>query len=155
MEAGFDSPDFLCAKRNKKIEDPRYRSKIVDFDDIGTSSPTRFKFKAMDFKKYQKESRKTAIYPKIGKNFIYPTLGLCSEAGEIAGKIKKVLRDEGGKISVEKKELIKEELGDVLWYVAQIASELGLSLEDIAKHNLEKLFSRKARGKLSGSGDKR
>lgn len=109
----------------------------------------------MNFKEYQKQSRETAIYPDRGKNFVYPTLGLCGEAGEIAEKIKKVLRDDGGKISAEKKELIKKELGDVLWYVAQIASELKLSLDDVAKHNLEKLFSRKKRGKLLGGGDLR
>lgn len=109
----------------------------------------------MHFSEYQKESRKTAQYPSAGSNYVYPTLGLAGEAGEVAEKIKKVIRDDGGEVFSEKKKEIKKELGDVLWYVAQIASELGLSLEDIAKENLEKLFSRKERGVLHGSGDDR
>ena len=109
----------------------------------------------MDFKKYQEKSRKTAIYPEAGKNFIYPTLGLAGESGEVAEKIKKVIRDKNGVIDDETRELIKKELGDVLWYVSQIASELGLSLDEIAENNIEKLFSRMNRGKLSGSGDNR
>ncbi|OIO32652.1 MAG: hypothetical protein COZ49_00330 [Candidatus Yonathbacteria bacterium CG_4_10_14_3_um_filter_47_65] len=109
----------------------------------------------MDFSKYQKESRKTALYPDVGGNYIYPTLGLVGEAGEVAEKIKKVIRDDGGEVSPEKREEIKKELGDVLWYVAQVASELGLELDDIARKNIEKLFSRKERGMLGGSGDNR
>ena len=95
----------------------------------------------MDFRDYQKLSRKTAIYPQKGKNFIYPTLGLAGEAGEVAEKIKKVLRDNQGIIDQPRKEEIAKELGDVLWYLAQIATELGLSLEEVAKDNL-KLSSR-------------
>lgn len=109
----------------------------------------------MDLKTYQTESRKTATYVDAGKNFIYPTLGLASEAGEVAGKVKKIMRDDGMNVSGEKREAIKGELGDVLWYVAQTATEFGLDLEDIAKQNLEKLFSRMERGVLGGSGDNR
>lgn len=109
----------------------------------------------MTFDEYQKESRKTAIYPDKGQNFIYPTLGLSGEAGEVAEKIKKVLRDDGGKVGDEKKQEIEKELGDVLWYVAQIATELGLSLDRVAEMNIEKLFSRLERGKLQGGGDNR
>ncbi|MBU3924523.1 MAG: nucleoside triphosphate pyrophosphohydrolase family protein [Patescibacteria group bacterium] len=109
----------------------------------------------MTFNEYQKESRKTAMYPNIGKNFIYPTLGLCGESGEVAEKIKKVLRDKGGVIDDTTKVEIAKELGDVLWYVSQIASELGLSLEEAASENLKKLFSRKDRGVIKGSGDNR
>jgi NTP pyrophosphatase (non-canonical NTP hydrolase) len=109
----------------------------------------------MNFSEYQKKSRVTAKYPDAGNNFYYPTLGLSSEAGEVAGKIKKVMRDHGGKVSDENKEEIKKELGDVLWYVAQIATELGLTLDDIAEHNIEKLYSRMERGKLKGDGDNR
>lgn len=109
----------------------------------------------MTFKEYQKHSRLTAIYPDVNKNFVYPTLGLAGEAGEVAEKIKKVLRDDGGVVSEEKKEELQKELGDVLWYISQIASELGLSLEEIALDNLKKLFSRKEREKLGGSGDNR
>ena len=79
----------------------------------------------MNFKEYQKLSRKTAIYPKKGKNFIYPVLGLVGESGEVAEKIKKVLSDKGGKIDKTTKDEITKELGDVLWYVSQISTELG------------------------------
>ena len=109
----------------------------------------------MNFKTYQSESRKTAIYPNQGKNFIYPTLGLSGEAGEVANKIKKVIRDKNSTLDKETVEELEKELGDVLWYIAQLATELGLSLEKIAQKNLKKLFSRKERGKLSGSGDNR
>lgn len=109
----------------------------------------------MTFEKYQKESRKTALYPNKDNNFIYPVLGLCSESGEIAGKIKKVIRDEGGIVNEQKREEIKKELGDVLWYISQIATELGLSLDSVAQANIEKLQSRLERNKISGSGDDR
>lgn len=109
----------------------------------------------MNFNKYQKKSRKTAIYPNKGKNYIYPTLGLVGEAGEIAEKIKKILRDDNGKLTDEKRKKILNELGDVLWYVAQLATELNFSLEKVARENLEKLSSRKKRGALKGSGDER
>jgi len=109
----------------------------------------------MDFKEYQEKSRKTALYPNIGNNFVYPTLGLAGEAGEVAEKIKKVIRDKNGAIDDETKDLIKKELGDVLWYVSQLATEIGLSLDDVAEKNIEKLYSRMERGKLHGSGDNR
>jgi NTP pyrophosphatase (non-canonical NTP hydrolase) len=109
----------------------------------------------MNFKEYQKKSRKTAIYPNADNNFIYPTLGLAGEAGEVAEKIKKVIRDKNGVIDDEKKKEIEKELGDVLWYVSQLASELGLSLEEVADKNIEKLYSRMDRGKLGGDGDNR
>ena len=109
----------------------------------------------MTFEEYQKSSRKTALYPDVGNNFIYPTLGLAGEAGEVAEKIKKVLRDNNGVVDESRREEIAKELGDVLWYVTQVASELGLSLDVIAKQNIEKLYSRLERGKLSGSGDSR
>ena len=109
----------------------------------------------MTFEEYQKLSRKTALYPNKDKNFIYPTLGLCGESGEVAEKIKKVLRDDDGVLNEGKKEELKKELGDVLWYLAQIATESGLSLNEIASLNIEKLSSRLERGKISGSGDNR
>ncbi|MFA5985838.1 MAG: nucleoside triphosphate pyrophosphohydrolase family protein [Parcubacteria group bacterium] len=109
----------------------------------------------MNFSEYQSESRKTALYPDVGKNFVYPTLGLAGEAGEVADKLKKTIRDDGGVLTAEKKQEVGKELGDVLWYVAQVASELGLSLDEVAQANLEKLFSRKERGTLTGSGDNR
>ena len=96
----------------------------------------------MNFKEYQEKSRKTALYPDNGSNFIYPTLGLAGEAGEVADKIKKVLRDKGGVISEETKKELEKELGDVLWYLSQIASELELSLENVAVKNIEKIWNR-------------
>lgn len=109
----------------------------------------------MEFNEYQKEARKTASYPDKDNNFIYPTLGLVGEAGEVAEKIKKVIRDDGGIISDQKKEEIKKELSDVLWYLSNLAYELNIDLNDIAQTNLDKLFSRLERGKIQGSGDNR
>jgi NTP pyrophosphatase (non-canonical NTP hydrolase) len=109
----------------------------------------------MDFKEYQEKSRKTAIYPKIGESFVYPALGLGDEAGEVLGKIKKIFRDKNGVVDDETKNAIKKELGDVLWYLAQLSTELGLSMDDIAKANIEKLYSRMERGTLHGDGDNR
>lgn len=109
----------------------------------------------MNFSEYQKKSRKTAVYPEADNNFIYPTLGLSGEAGEVAEKIKKVIRDKNGVLDEETKLAIKKELGDVLWYVAQIATELGLNMDEIAEKNIEKLYDRMDRGKLNGEGDNR
>lgn len=109
----------------------------------------------MDLNSYQQSARTTARYPDVGANPIYPTLGLSGEAGEVADKVKKVLRDRGGVFDATVREELKLELGDVLWYVAQLASELGPSLEEVAEANLAKLASRAARGRLSGSGDHR
>ena len=109
----------------------------------------------MTFEEYQKRSRETALYPNKDNNFVYPTLGLAGESGEVAEKIKKVLRDKKGVIDEATKQELAKELGDVLWYVSQIATELKLSLGDIASQNMEKLLSRKERGVLRGSGDNR
>lgn len=109
----------------------------------------------MTFAEYQKDSRRTAIYPDINNNYVYPTLGLAGETGEIAEKIKKIIRDKGGVVSEESQQEIKKELGDVLWYVSQIATELKIDLEDVAQTNLEKLLSRLERNKIGGSGDNR
>ena len=109
----------------------------------------------MDFLTYQNLAKTTAKYPNIGNNFVYPALGLSSEAGEVAGKIKKVLRDDNGVVSEEKKQAIKDELGDVLWYIAQLATELKLPLDEIAENNVLKLKSRLDRGVITGEGDKR
>ena len=109
----------------------------------------------MDFNEYQKKAQETATYPDVGKNFVYPTLGLAGESGEVAEKIKKVIRNDGGIMSDEKRGEIKKELGDVLWYVAQLSTELGLALGDVAQGNLDKLASRKERGVLHSEGDNR
>ena len=109
----------------------------------------------MELNHYQRESRKTALYPDLGKNAIYPTLGLVGESGEIADKVKKILRDKNGVFDQKSKEAIKFELGDVLWYISQLSTELGYELEDVANANLQKLNDRKKRGKITGSGDYR
>jgi NTP pyrophosphatase (non-canonical NTP hydrolase) len=108
----------------------------------------------MEFSEYQRFSRRTAAYPREAW-LTYPALGLAGEAGEVAEHVKKVIRDDEGFVSDERRAAVSKELGDVLWYLTQIASELGLELDDIARENLEKLFSRQARGMLSGSGDDR
>lgn len=109
----------------------------------------------MTFGEYQQSSRRFVIYPNPGSNISYPTLGLANEAGEVAGKVKKVFRDGNGIPNDEEKEKIAAEIGDVLWYCAQLATELGVSLDDIASQNIDKLSSRLDRGKLGGSGDTR
>ena len=109
----------------------------------------------MRFSEYQARSRETAVYPDAGNNIVYPALGLCGEAGETAEKVKKAIRDDGGTLTEERREAIAAELGDVLWYVAQLATEAGLELEEIAQANLDKLASRQRRAVLHGSGDDR
>src|SRR5215208_596867 len=109
----------------------------------------------MDFTTYQIKSRKTAGYPAIGHSVIYPILGLVNEAGEVAGTIKKVFRDENGEISEDTRQALKAELGDVLLYIAQVATELNLSLDEIAEYNIVKLYDRLERGKIQGDGDNR
>ena len=110
----------------------------------------------MEFNKYQYEAFETTIYP-VQYSILYPTLGLCGESGEIAEKIKKVIRDEGGidNMLEDTRQLLKKELGDVLWYLANLSLDLGFTLDEVANANLEKLASRKERGLLSGSGDNR
>ena len=109
----------------------------------------------MNFNDYQAEASKTAIYPNKGNNLYYPTLGLCGEAGEVAEKIKKVMRDEGGCPSIEKSGELMKEIGDVLWYIAALYEELDIDMETCATLNIEKLKSRQQRGTLQGSGDNR
>jgi NTP pyrophosphatase (non-canonical NTP hydrolase) len=104
---------------------------------------------------YQERSRATAVYPDAGDNLLYPTLGLCGEAGEVAEKIKKMVRDDGGVLSAQRRAALSKELGDVLWYLAQLATEAELDLDAIAQDNLDKLLSRQRRSVLQGSGDDR
>ena len=98
---------------------------------------------------YENYASQTAIFPKE-KALEYLALGLTSEAGEVAGKVKKLIRDGKGD-----KKAIASEIGDVLWYCAMLAKETEVPLNDIMKDNLRKLHSRKERGTLSGSGDER
>jgi NTP pyrophosphatase (non-canonical NTP hydrolase) len=110
----------------------------------------------LSFAAYQLETQRTAFYPAIGGHGeLYPALGLANEVGEVLGKIKKIHRDKSGKYEESDLEAISAELGDVLWYVAQLAGELGLSMELSALGNLDKLRSRQLRGTLGGSGDQR
>ena len=109
----------------------------------------------MDFKTYQKKARLTALYPNLGSNNIYPTLGLVGEAGEVAEKVKKVIRDKNGIFDEESKMGIKKELGDVLWYLSNLCNEFGFCFDDVALQNLEKLKLRVSKGNISGSGDDR
>mgnify|MGYP003119077756 FL=1 len=98
---------------------------------------------------YQRAAAKTAIY-KAEHAVIYPALGLAAEAGEVANKVKKILRD-----GTFDREAIADEVGDCLWYIAALCRDLNVDLEDLADANLKKLYGRKERGTLSGSGDKR
>ncbi|MDP3725534.1 MAG: nucleoside triphosphate pyrophosphohydrolase family protein [Nanoarchaeota archaeon] len=109
----------------------------------------------MELNNYQKEAHRTARYVDIGEAYVYPTLGLVGEAGELANKVKKIFRDRDGKIDEETKNALMLELGDILWYVAEIATVLGVPLEEVAEANLQKLASRKEREVIGGSGDNR
>ena len=109
----------------------------------------------IDFERYQRESRKTWSLVHTDHAIVYPTLGLVNEAGEVAGKIKKIFRDKDGVISEADRAALKSELGDVLWYLTQICTELDLSLDEVAAQNLTKLFDRLERGVIGGEGDVR
>ena len=106
----------------------------------------------MNINTYQQEAAKTAIY---SNKLIYPTLGLVGEAGEIANKVKKILRDNSGELEEDVRQNLISELGDVLWYVAALATDLKTELSEVANKNIEKLNSRKNRGAIGGSGDNR
>ena len=107
------------------------------------------------FESYQRESRKTWRLIPTDHPVVYPTLGLANEVGEVAGKIKKIFRDKGGHISEDDRQALKQELGDVLWYFTQICTELGLTLEEVAQGNREKLLSRLEWDHIGGEGDNR
>lgn len=109
----------------------------------------------MNFQEYQELASTTAIYPDKGNNLYYPTLGLCGEAGEVAEKIKKVMRDNNGEVSIEKTADLMKEIGDVLWYIAALCEELQVDMETVAILNIKKLQQRQADNKLKGSGDNR
>ena len=110
----------------------------------------------INFNDYQERAKTTAVYPNRGQgNWTYAALGLAGETGEICEKLKKAIRDDGGRISPERLELLSKELGDVLWYLATMCTELGLNLQDVAENNLAKLAARKTAGKLHGDGDTR
>jgi NTP pyrophosphatase (non-canonical NTP hydrolase) len=112
----------------------------------------------MNLTEYQKQAAKTAVFPKEGYveylGLCYATDGLVGEAGEIKNKTKKLLRGDRKLDESARQDLI-DELGDVLWYCAAVAGELGVSLEEVGERNLAKLADRAQRGVIKGSGDKR
>lgn len=113
----------------------------------------------MDFATYEDAAVRSAIYPEAGTGDLlaltYVALGLTNEAGELAGKLKKAIRDDGGAIALDRRDAMIAELGDVLWYVAQVARELHVSLGEVAQRNVDKLASRMARNVIGGDGDQR
>lgn len=109
----------------------------------------------MDFSRYQSLARSTAIYPNLDHNLYYPALGLCGEAGEVAEIIKKVYRDSNGAPTTAQLQNLRKELGDVLWYLSNLTSEIGFELDSIAEENIKKLSDRQNRNMLHGSGDSR
>jgi NTP pyrophosphatase (non-canonical NTP hydrolase) len=109
----------------------------------------------MHFKDYQKQSRTTAIYPSMCQSYTFSLIGLVGETGEVAEKIKKLIRDRQGKLDDSYRDEIKKEMGDVLWYFSQLATDLDINLEDLVQTNLKKIKSRHVRSKIHGSGDNR
>jgi NTP pyrophosphatase (non-canonical NTP hydrolase) len=123
--------------------------------DLGAQSNESNKYKKVsDLDMYQKVAKTTAIYPRE-QAIIYPTLGLTGEAGEVANKVKKIIRDGSDKTSEDMVQAISSEIGDCLWYIAILADDVGVKLSDIANANLEKLANRKEKGTIHGSGDTR
>ena len=112
------------------------------------------KYSMSDFNSYQRSATKTAVYPPEHK-ILYPALGLAGEAGEVANKVKKVMRDGVENQADDWKEQIASEIGDVLWYCAALATDLNMQLGMIASLNEKKLHDRMDRGKINGSGDNR
>lgn len=108
----------------------------------------------MTLDEYQNHALETAVYPRQYK-VIYPALGITGEAGECSDKVKKVIRDNNGEFTDDKKREIAKEVGDVLWYCAALAHDIGYTLEEVGKMNVEKLHSRRQRNMLGGSGDNR
>lgn len=110
----------------------------------------------MTIKEYQEKAHGTSLNTVVTENdFIYPVLGLGDEAGEVLGKVKKLFRDKGGVVDEAFKEDMKKELGDICWYLSEVCTKLGIDLETVFEKNIEKLYSRKERGTLQGSGDNR
>lgn len=108
----------------------------------------------MNLNDYQREAMKTAEYPKE-HGLYYVALGLAGEAGEISNQAKKILRDDNNILTNKRAEAMVKELGDVLWYVAMVADELDVDLEEVAKINIEKLTKRDEAGTIKGDGDNR
>jgi len=107
----------------------------------------------MDFDDYQALTKKTAVYPS-DKALEYLALGLAGEAGEVANKVKKILRGDQ-ELTQDVKNMISDELGDCLWYISELSTKLETRLMMIAGRNIDKLLKRKVEGKIRGSGDDR
>ena len=123
--------------------------------DLGAQSNESNKYKKVsDLDMYQQVAKQTAIYPRE-QAIIYPTLGLTGEAGEVANKVKKIIRDDDNKINKGLVQEISAEIGDCLWYISVLADDIGIKLSDIANANLIKLANRKKKGTIHGSGDTR
>ena len=123
--------------------------------DLGVRSNESNKYKKVsDLDMYQQVAKTTAIYPRE-QAIIYPTLGLTGEAGEVANKVKKIIRDGTDKNNEDMVQAISSEIGDCLWYIAVLADDVGVKLSDIANSNLLKLANRKKKGTIHGSGDDR
>ena len=133
-------------------------SQCRNFDVPCHNSRTRVIYKrikeSVTISEYQKAALSTAIYPK-DREIDYLTLALCGEAGELADKVKKVIRDNEGHYTMTHRHAIAEELGDVLWYAANLANAIGYDLEGVCKMNIDKVESRRRRGKIHGEGDNR
>jgi len=123
--------------------------------EFGTQTNETHKYKRIsDLDMYQQVAKTTAIYPRE-QAIIYPTLGLTGEAGEVANKVKKIIRDGTNKNNENLVQEISAEIGDCLWYISVLADDIGVKLSDIANSNLEKLENRKKKGTIHGSGDDR
>ena len=123
--------------------------------EFGTQTNETHKYKRIsDLDMYQQVAKQTAIYPRE-QAIIYPTLGLTGEAGEVANKVKKIIRDGTNKNNENLVQEISAEIGDCLWYISVLADDIGVKLSDIANSNLEKLANRKKKGTIRGSGDTR
>ena len=123
--------------------------------EFGTQTNETHKYKRIsDLDMYQQVEKSTAIYPRE-QAIIYPTLGLTGEAGEVANKVKKIIRDGTNKNNENLVQEISAEIGDCLWYISVLADDIGVKLSDIANNNLEKLENRKKKGTIHGSGDDR
>lgn len=107
------------------------------------------------FSAYQRKAARTGGAVEVNHPIVYPTLGLANEAGEVAGKVKKIFRDRSGEVTDADRHALTLELGDVLWYLAELCTQLGIDLADVAAANIAKLEDRTARGALAGDGDYR
>ena len=138
-----DIRPFLNMKRVERKPEPKSIEPEIEEEEL-----------SMTFDQYETEASSTRIYNE-GIKVIYPTIGLAGETGEVADKVKKVIRDHCGNFDESNRKEIAKELGDVLWYLTSIANDLGYSLEDIAKMNIEKIKSRQRRDVIHGEGDNR